>query len=99
MGAIEAVNRLVDDAGGERLRLDDVHAALDVIEHQPPIYPRWLVVAGLGVTAAKFAPPVRRRLACVPHGRISVHDLAPGCGWSLAAVMSIQSCRHLSSRW
>ena len=55
MSAIEAVNRLVDGAGGERLRLDDVRAALDAIEHQPPAYPRWLVVAGLGVTAASLS--------------------------------------------
>ena len=54
MAAIEAVNRLVDDAGVKRPRLDDVRAALDAIEHQPPIYPRWLVVAGLGVTAASL---------------------------------------------
>jgi uncharacterized membrane protein YjjP (DUF1212 family) len=55
MSAIEAVNRLVDGAGGERLRLDDVRAALDAIEHQPPVYPRWLVVVGLGVTAASLS--------------------------------------------
>jgi uncharacterized membrane protein YjjP (DUF1212 family) len=33
MSAIEAVNRLVDDACGGRPRLDDVRAALDAIEH------------------------------------------------------------------
>ena len=54
MVAIEAVNRLVDDAGSGRLRLDDVQAALDAIEHQPPAYPGWLVVAGLGMTAASL---------------------------------------------
>jgi uncharacterized membrane protein YjjP (DUF1212 family) len=55
MSTIEAANRLVDDAGGGRLRLDEVQAALDAIEHRPPTYPRWLVVAGLGVTAASLS--------------------------------------------
>ena len=55
MSAIEAINRLVDDAGGGRLHLDEVRAALDAIEHQPPAYPRWLVVVGLGVTAASLS--------------------------------------------
>jgi uncharacterized membrane protein YjjP (DUF1212 family) len=55
MSAIEAINRLVDDADGKRLRLDEVQAALDTIEHQPPLYPRWVVVAGLGVTAASLS--------------------------------------------
>jgi uncharacterized membrane protein YjjP (DUF1212 family) len=55
MSAIEAVNHLVDEADGGRLRLDEARTALDAIEHQPPAYPRWLVVAGLGVTAASLA--------------------------------------------
>jgi uncharacterized membrane protein YjjP (DUF1212 family) len=55
MLAIEAANRLVDDAAGGHLQLDEAQARLDAIEHQPPAYPQWLVVAGLGVTAASLA--------------------------------------------
>jgi uncharacterized membrane protein YjjP (DUF1212 family) len=55
MSAIEAINRLVDDAGDGRLHLDKVQAALDAIEHHSPAYSRWLVVAGLGVTAASLS--------------------------------------------
>ncbi len=55
MSVIEAINRLVDDAGDGRLRRDDIQAALDTIEHQPPDYSRWLVIAGLGVTAASLS--------------------------------------------
>ncbi len=55
MSAIEAINRLVDDADAGRLRLDEVQSALDAIEHRAPAYPRWLVAAALGVTAASLS--------------------------------------------
>jgi uncharacterized membrane protein YjjP (DUF1212 family) len=55
MAAIEAVNRVVDDAEAGRLGPDEVRTALDSIEHQPPLYARWLVVAALGVTAASLS--------------------------------------------
>jgi uncharacterized membrane protein YjjP (DUF1212 family) len=55
MSVIEAINRLVDDAASGRLRLNEVQPALDAIEHKPPAYPRWLVVAALGVTAASLS--------------------------------------------
>ena len=55
MSAIAAINRLVDDADGGHIRLDKVQSALDKIEHQPPPYPRWVVAAALGVTAASLA--------------------------------------------
>ena len=51
MSAIEAANRLVDDAGSGRLQLADVQTTLDAIEHRAPAYPRWLVTAALGITA------------------------------------------------
>jgi uncharacterized membrane protein YjjP (DUF1212 family) len=55
MSAIEAVNRLVDDAERGRLQLDEAQAALDSIEHRPPAYSQWLVVAALGVTAGSLS--------------------------------------------
>ena len=55
LSAIEAVDRLVDDAEGRRLSLDEVQSVLDTIEHQPPAYPRWLVAVGLGITAASLS--------------------------------------------
>jgi len=51
MTAIAAANRLVDDACAGRLRLDEVQAALDAIEHGVSTYAPWLVAAALGVTA------------------------------------------------
>jgi uncharacterized membrane protein YjjP (DUF1212 family) len=55
MSAIEAINRLVDETGGERPDLEQVQSRLDAIEHRPPAYPRWLVVVALGVTAASLS--------------------------------------------
>ncbi|HET6606229.1 MAG TPA: threonine/serine exporter family protein [Rhodopila sp.] len=55
MAAIEAINRLVDDADSGRLRLAGVPSALDAIEHRSPIYPRWLVAIALGVTSASLS--------------------------------------------
>jgi uncharacterized membrane protein YjjP (DUF1212 family) len=51
MTAIEAANRLVDDASAGRLNLDEAQAALDAIEHGAATYPQWLVAVALGVTA------------------------------------------------
>jgi uncharacterized membrane protein YjjP (DUF1212 family) len=55
MTAVEAVNRVVDGAGSGRLALADARAALDAIEHRPPAYARWIIVAALGVTAASLS--------------------------------------------
>jgi uncharacterized membrane protein YjjP (DUF1212 family) len=55
MSAIEAINRLVDRAGSKRLPLGEVQSELDAIEHQPPVYPRWLIVVALGITAASLS--------------------------------------------
>lgn len=54
MSAIEAVNRLVDDAANGRLRLEMAQAALDAIEHHAPAYPMWMVTVALGITAASL---------------------------------------------
>ena len=55
MSAIEAINGLVDRVGSKRLPLAEVQSELDAIEHRPPVYPRWLIVAALGVTAASLS--------------------------------------------
>ena len=55
MTAVEAINHLVDEAAGERPNLDAIQSRVNAIEHQPPVWPRWLVVVGLGVTAASLA--------------------------------------------
>jgi uncharacterized membrane protein YjjP (DUF1212 family) len=55
MSAIEAINRLVDDAGSGHVLLAETQFVLDRIEHQPSAYPQWLVAAALGVTAASLS--------------------------------------------
>lgn len=55
MTAVAAVNRLVGDAESGRRGLAEARAELEVIEHQPPEYERWLVVAALGLTAASLS--------------------------------------------
>lgn len=54
MGAIDAVNAIVDAAESGRLTVSDARVALDKVEHAPPLYPRWFVIAALGVTAASL---------------------------------------------
>ena len=55
MTAVAAVNRLVGDAESGRRGLAEARAELEAIEHQPPEYGRWLVVAALGLTAASLS--------------------------------------------
>ena len=55
MSSIEAINRLVTDAGSGRLHVDDIQSSLDTIEHRPPVYPRWLIAVALGITAASLS--------------------------------------------
>lgn len=55
MAAVAAVNTLVDDVEEGRLSLAEVQGRLDTIEHQKPIYSRWLVIAGLSLTAASLS--------------------------------------------
>ena len=53
--AVNAVNRIVDEATTGRLDLAKARAGLDDAEHRPPEYARWLVVAALGLTAASLS--------------------------------------------
>ena len=55
MTAIEAINRLVEDAESGRCGLGETRAELDRVEHLPPEYGRWLVVVALGLTAASLS--------------------------------------------
>ena len=55
MTAVSAVNRLVEEAESGRLGLAAARAELDRIEHRPPEYGRWLVIASLGLTAASLS--------------------------------------------
>src|SRR5271170_191733 len=49
MTAIEAINRLVEDAESGRCGLGEARAEMDAVEHRPPEYGRWLVVGALGL--------------------------------------------------
>lgn len=55
MATVELINHLVDEAAIGRIDLNTVQSRTDAIEHQPPVWPRWLIVVGLGVTAASLA--------------------------------------------
>jgi len=55
MTVIEAVDGVIEAAACGRLSLPEARAALDAIEHAPPVYPRWAVMAALGVTAASLS--------------------------------------------
>lgn len=54
MATAEAVDRLVDSAARGRLSPRQAREELDRIESAPPLYPHWLVIAALGVTAASL---------------------------------------------
>lgn len=54
MAAIEALKGVIDAATSGRLSLTEARAALEAIEHAPPAYPKWLVMAALGATAASL---------------------------------------------
>ena len=53
--AIDAVNRLIGEAEHGRLDLAKARVDLDNVEHRPPEYGRWLVIAALGLTAASLS--------------------------------------------
>jgi uncharacterized membrane protein YjjP (DUF1212 family) len=53
--AVNAVNRVVDAAESGRLGLAEAQAGLDAVEHRPPEYKRWLVIAALGLTSASLS--------------------------------------------
>jgi uncharacterized membrane protein YjjP (DUF1212 family) len=55
MQALEALDGCIDATETGRLGLHEACVALDAIEHRPPVYAAWLVVAGLGVTAASLS--------------------------------------------
>jgi uncharacterized membrane protein YjjP (DUF1212 family) len=55
MKAVAAVNDIVETAALGHLSLPKIHAALDAIEQAPPSYPRWAIIAALGVTAASLS--------------------------------------------
>jgi uncharacterized membrane protein YjjB (DUF3815 family) len=55
MAAVAAVNSLVAKVEGGLMGLMEVRTKLEEIEHQPAIYGRWIVVAGLSLTAASLS--------------------------------------------
>jgi uncharacterized membrane protein YjjP (DUF1212 family) len=55
MSALEAISHQVDEAERGQCGLAAVEAALDAVEHRPPTYGPWLVVAALGLTAASLS--------------------------------------------
>jgi uncharacterized membrane protein YjjP (DUF1212 family) len=55
MSAIEALNRLVHEVESGWRGLAEAGVELDAIEHRPPVYMPWLVVAALGLTAASLS--------------------------------------------
>lgn len=55
LSAVETLNRIIDEAALGRLELDDARRRLDGVERGLPGYPRIVVIAGLGLTAASLA--------------------------------------------
>lgn len=55
MTVVGAVNRVLDAVECRRQGLRQARVALEAVEHRPPEYSRWLVVAALGLTAASLS--------------------------------------------
>jgi uncharacterized membrane protein YjjP (DUF1212 family) len=55
LGAVVAVNRILAAVARGKHDLDWVSAELERVEHAPPFYSRWIVVASMGLTAASLA--------------------------------------------
>ena len=55
MAAVAFVETLLADVEQSPMDLEDVRAKLEEIERQPALYSRWVVVAGLGLTAASLS--------------------------------------------
>jgi uncharacterized membrane protein YjjP (DUF1212 family) len=55
MTAVEAANGVIEAAARGRLSLPEARDALDAIERALPVYPRWVVMAALGITAASLS--------------------------------------------
>ena len=52
MTAVETLNRIADDAASGALNAASARLRLEAVEQGVPSYPRWLVAASLGLTAA-----------------------------------------------
>lgn len=55
MAAVAAVETLLDEVEAASLEAAEIRARLEAIEHQRPIYSRWIVSLALGVTAASLS--------------------------------------------
>lgn len=55
MAAVAAVETLLDGMERAPMKIGDVRGKIEEIERQPPIYARWVVVAGLSLTAASLS--------------------------------------------
>lgn len=55
MAAVGAINRLIDDLEQGRQTPAQAQATMDAIPHAPPIWNRWVVVLGIGLTAGSLA--------------------------------------------
>jgi uncharacterized membrane protein YjjP (DUF1212 family) len=55
MTAIADVSRLVGEVENGGREIAEIRAELENVEHQPPVYARWIVVIALGLTAASLA--------------------------------------------
>jgi uncharacterized membrane protein YjjP (DUF1212 family) len=55
LGTVAAVDRVLAAVTGGKRDLAWVRAELDALEHAPAFYPRWLVVAAMGLTAASLS--------------------------------------------
>ena len=55
MAAVAAVETLLSEVEEKPMELEDIRTRLEKIERQPAIYARWVVVGGLGLTAASLS--------------------------------------------
>jgi uncharacterized membrane protein YjjP (DUF1212 family) len=86
MTVVEAVNRLIDDVEFGRCELAYARSTLTAIEHRRPEYPRWLVIAALGLTAASLS-----RLFGGDWGTFAVTWLAGAAGTWLRQELGIRN--------
>jgi uncharacterized membrane protein YjjP (DUF1212 family) len=55
MAAVAALSQLVTDVEHHRLSVSEADKKLEAIEHNAPIYQRWIIVVALGLTAGSLA--------------------------------------------
>jgi uncharacterized membrane protein YjjP (DUF1212 family) len=55
MKAVEGVEAVIQAAARGRLPLSEARTTLDAIDHAPPVYPHWITMIALGVTAASLS--------------------------------------------